>query len=385
VSVTGEDPDDPARLRLHFEIVDTGIGLTAAQQGKLFNAFTQADSSTSRKYGGTGLGLSICKRLCELMGGEIGVRSTPGAGSTFWFDLPFKVDEGPLTPAHDLTRARVLLVGYGGREGDILAGYLRRGGVAAVGRALTTFTAAPSFADALGDLGGLPDLVLVNAKPGLHVVRASIAALSALDGMAGRPVVSTLGAGELDRENMVLQGALTCPLRLTRVWHMVAVALGQAAIGDDALAAEGEPVVYAPPDIATAHAHRAAILVAEDNETNQIVIRRILGRLGFAHDVAANGEEALALYRQYPYGLVLTDFHMPKMDGFELTGAIRQREAEAGSESAAPIPIVALTADALPQTEQQCLDAGMNGYLRKPIEMAKLEAVLNRFLEQALP
>ena len=231
----------------------------------------------------------------------------------------------------------MLLIGYGRREGDILAGYLRRGGVTAVDRALTTFSAAPSFADALADLGGPPDLVLVNAKPGLHVVRASIAEFSALDGMAGRPVVltayhaavSTLGANELDRENMVLQGALTCPVRLTRVWHMVAVALGQAEIGDDAIAEESEHIVYTPPDIATAHAHKAAILVAEDNETNQIVIRRILNRLGFAHDVAANGEEALALYRQYPYGLVLTDFHMPKMDGFELTGAIRQMEAEA--------------------------------------------------------
>ena len=288
VSVVGPDADDPDAVMVHFEIVDTGIGLTVEQQGKLFNAFTQADSSTSRKYGGTGLGLSICKRLCELMRGDIGVRSTSGEGSTFWFDLPFKVDKGPVEPEHDLTAAKVLLMGYGSREAEIVSRYLERGGVSAVGRALTAFSGSPSVEDALASVRGVPDLVLVNAKPGLHVIRSSIAALSGLEGMAGRPVVltashaavSTLGANELDRENMVLQGALTCPMRLKRVWHMVAVALGKAEIGDDAITDEGAQVVYEPPDMATAHAHNAAILVAEDNETNQIVIDRSSGVSG---------------------------------------------------------------------------------------------------------
>ncbi len=391
MTVVGGDPNGSGEVRIRFEIVDTGIGLSIDQQGKLFSAFTQADSSTSRKYGGTGLGLSICKRLCELMGGEIGVVSAPGDGSTFWFELPLKVDEPAMTPDHDISPARVLLMGYGSREGEILCRYFRSGGLAGVETALTAFSDTPSFEDALARLGGPPDLVLVNAKPGLHVIRSYVARLSAMDGLSGLPVVltayhaavSTLGANELDRENMMLQGALTCPVRLRRVWHMAAVALGKAEIGDDAISDEIEQVVYVPPDMATAHEHRAAILVAEDNETNQIVIRRILSRLGFAHDIAANGEEALVLYGQHPYGMVLTDFHMPKMDGFELTTAIRTSEAEHSVEQA--IPIVALTADALPQTEQQCLDAGMNGYLRKPIEMAKLEAVLFSHLEHALP
>lgn len=391
VSVVGGENYDPDALMVRFEIVDTGIGLTVEQQSRLFNAFTQANSSTSRKYGGTGLGLSICKRLCELMRGYIGVCSALGEGSNFWFELPFKVEEGPFEPEHDLTAAKVLLIGYSSREGEIISRYLERGGVSAVSCALTAFSKMPPVEGAMATLGGAPDLVLVNAKPGLHVVRSPIAALSGLEGMVGRPVVltayhaavSTLGANELDRENMVLQGALTCPIRLKRIWHMVAVALGKAEIGNEAITEEGSQAVYEPPDMGTAHAHNAAILVAEDNETNQIVIRRILSRLGFAHDIAKNGEEAIALYRQYPYGLILTDFHMPKMDGFELTSVIRKMEDMRAVGR--PIPIVALTADALPKTEQQCLDAGMNGYLRKPIEMAKLEAILNRYLKHALP
>lgn len=378
-------------VRIRFEIVDTGIGLTEEQQGKLFNAFTQADASTSRKYGGTGLGLSICKRLCELMQGEIDVESTPGKGSTFWFELPFKVDGAPIGPEHDLSDARALLVGYGTREGEIFSRYLERGGVTKIAVARTAFSAQPALKGALARLGATPDLVFVNAKPGLHVIRSTIAELRDTEGMATRPVVltayhaaaSTLGANDLNREGMTMQGALTCPVRLKRVWHMVAVALGKADIGDDAISNEADHVVYEPPDMATAHTHKAAILVAEDNETNQIVIRRILNRMGFAHDIAENGEAALVLYEQHPYGLLLTDFHMPKMDGFELTAAIRAAEADRGIMKA--LPIVALTADALPQTEQQCLDAGMNGYLRKPIEMAKLEAVLIGHLEHALP
>jgi CheY-like chemotaxis protein/HPt (histidine-containing phosphotransfer) domain-containing protein len=181
---------------------------------------------------------------------------------------------------------------------------------------------------------------------------------------------------------MTLQGALTCPVHLKKVWHMVAVALGKAEIGDFGVGDDAEVITYIAPDLETAHAHEAAILVAEDNETNQIVIRRILSRLGFAHEIANNGVEALALYHQRRYGMLLTDFHMPEMDGFELTAAVR--EAERASGDGTRIPIVALTADALPGTEQECLDAGMDGYLRKPIEMPRLTQVLETYLASAL-
>jgi PAS domain S-box-containing protein len=386
-----QDQDDAKLLRVRVEINDTGIGLTAEQKGKLFQAFAQADSSTSRKFGGTGLGLSICRRLCEMMGGEIDVESEPGTGSTFWFELPFIADGEALVPDHDLSSARVLLVGYGAREGEILTGYLSRGGVAATASTMTAYSDEPSLEAALETLDGPPDLVFVNGKPGVQIYREPIAELAKLDTVRNRPMVitayqnavSTLNARDLGGFEMTLQGALTCPIHLQRVWRMVAVALGKAEIGDFGFGEEVQVTTYIAPDIPTAHEHRAVILVAEDNETNQIVIRRILSRLGFAHETADDGAKALELYARHPYGMLLTDFHMPEMDGFELTAAVREAEQAAGDGSR--IPIIALTADALPGTEQECLDAGMDGYLRKPIEMPRLVQVLESYLAHALP
>ena len=175
---------------------------------------------------------------------------------------------------------------------------------------------------------------------------------------------------------------MTAPQRVERLWHLVAVALGKTNLGHDGSVADSTVVVFTPPSLEEARQANAVILVAEDNETNQIVIRRILTRLGYAFEIAVDGAAALALYEDRSFGMLLTDFHMPEMDGFELTAAFRGREAE--SADGARLPIIALTADALPDTEQQCLDAGMDGYLRKPIEMAQLEAALEASLPQAL-
>ena len=391
VIMVAGDASGTEPVRVRFEVTDTGIGLTEEQVGKLFQAFSQADSSTSRKFGGTGLGLSICKRLCEMMQGDIDVISAPGSGSTFWFELPFTPDAPAPRPDHDLAGARALLVGYGTREGEILTRYLTQGGVSAIAQAMTAYGSQPVINEALVALGGPPDLVFVNGKPGLQVYKNSIAELAETEEGRDRPVVLTayqnavsiLNARDLGGYRMTLQGALTCPVRLRRVWHMVAVALGKAEIGDFAAGEDVEIITYQPPDLETARAHNAVILVAEDNETNQIVIRRILARLGFAHEMANNGAEAMRLYAQNSYGMLLTDFHMPEMDGFELTAAIREAERLAGGE--ARLPIIALTADALPETEQECLDAGMDGYLRKPIEMARLTQVLEFHMAHALP
>ena len=378
-------------VRVRIEVTDTGIGLTDEQKGKLFQAFAQADTSTSRKFGGTGLGLSICKRLCEMMGGEIGVDTVPEEGSTFWFELPFDVvEEAGHAPSEDISEAAVLLVGYATREASILQRYLRHGGVRKIGEAFAALTATPSLEDALEQLGGAPSLILMNGKPGLHGIGVELDALAQQMETRGAPIVisaphtlaSTLGATSLARDQLKLLSTITAPQRVERLWHLAAVALGKAELGRDGSAQDAAVVVFTPPSIEEARLANAVILVAEDNETNRIVIRRVLARLGFAFEIAEDGAAALELYQDRAFGMLLTDFHMPEMDGFELTAAIRRQEADAAE--GARLPIIALTADALPDTEQQCLDAGMDGYLRKPIEMVRLEAALETHLPQAL-
>ena len=363
--------------QVRFEVRDTGIGLTAGQQRGLFEPFVQADASTARKFGGTGLGLSICKRLCELMGGAIGVSSEPGRGSIFWFELPLPaLEPAPPGSAHAISAARILLIGLPQSQADIADLYLRAGGVGRIDIAPTLAAARP-FA-AAGDY----DLTVVDARcpdhPGLRVP-ATLNGPNAYALLAPRTLVSTLNAA--DRASFKM--TLTYPLTRSSLWRAAAAALGLV----DPAATEGEfreDLAYVAPDSETARAANAVVLVAEDNRTNQIVIRQMLDRMGFVCDIVEDGVAALDLYRgeRARYGILLTDFHMPEMNGFELTGHIRTHETIDGG---ARLPIIALTADALTGVAQQCIDAGMDEYLTKPIDSRKLGDLLERYMPQALP
>jgi signal transduction histidine kinase/CheY-like chemotaxis protein/HPt (histidine-containing phosphotransfer) domain-containing protein len=363
---------------LRFEVIDSGIGLTEEQQAKLFQPFQQADTSTARKYGGTGLGLSICHRLCELMGGRIGANSQPGQGSTFWFELPLPAGAGAEAPKpkHDISGCRALLVGLPTIQAQLAIQYLRAAGITNLEQAASIAEATARVAQ--GDL----DLVVADARaPGggaLSLPSTAKDSSTRFALVAPRSLVSTLDTAA--RAHFTV--ALTYPLSRHGLWRAAAMALGLAA-GDDAESAFREDMAWAAPPLETARANNALILVAEDNLTNQVVVRQMLGRMGFACEIADNGAAALALYQNNSgYGLLLTDFHMPEMDGFELTAALRSAEA---AEERPRLPIVALTADALTGTEQQCLDAGMDGYLTKPINSRALGAMLAQWLPQALP
>ena len=357
---------------LHFAVRDSGIGLTPEQMQRLFRPFEQADTSTARKYGGTGLGLSICQRLCELMGGRIGVDSTAGQGSTFWFALPLPAAAGAAPETPDLSALRVLLVGLPAVQQDAAQRHLAALPAAAVETAPTVAAARTTAA------GRQYDLVLVDARcPDGALDAPPALGIDATYGLlAPRGLVSTIDAAA--RAHFAL--ALTYPLNAAGLRRAAGLALGLIA-PDSSAAAFREDMAFLPPEIETARAANAVILVAEDNATNRLVIGQLLSRMGYACEIAEDGAAALALYEQNAYGLLLTDFHMPEMDGFELTARIRAAEADGRPR----LPIIALTADALTGTEQLCLDAGMDGYLTKPVNSRALAAALQAWLPQALP
>jgi len=356
--------------KLRFEVIDTGIGLSEEQKGRMFQAFQQADTSTARRYGGTGLGLSICRRLVELMGGSVGVESTLGAGSTFWAALPFPaVMHEAERPDPKIDDARVVALGFADTQRRALERQLRWAGIAARFEALDAEVEP-----------GAADLALIAAEAdretALFRVRMLAESGIKIALVAPRGLASTLS--EADR--LGLLAAMTVPIRRRRLWRVIAASLGRADLEDASLPGSADATGFAPPPIEEARAAGVLILVAEDNETNRIVISRLLSQRGYAHELAEDGREALTrIEAGGNYGLLLTDFHMPEMDGFELTRAIRRREADGGGR----LPIVALTADALAGTEQQCLDAGMDAYLTKPIDSARLAETLARFLPEA--
>ncbi len=357
--------DDAGRW-LRFEVTDTGIGLSPEARGKLFQAFVQADTSTSRKYGGTGLGLSICRTLCELMGGRIGVDSTPGVGSTFWVELPLDPDaaEPPRYPS-DLSNASVCLVGLSDVVYALAERSLRATGVVRIARAPEV--AAAGDADLLVVDCRSPDL----AVGGLGRHRGAVALVGR------RSELGALPAGVRTAASV----QLTLPLSSRMLWRAVAVAIGLEA-ADAVEADQREDLSFAPPEIEAARAAGALILVAEDNETNQAVIRQLLSRMGMACEMADNGRVALSMLETADsgYGLLLTDFNMPEMDGCDLARAVRRLEEGTGLR----LPIVALTADAMSGAEQACREAGMDGYLTKPIDSRKLGATLLERLPQAM-
>lgn len=348
---------------LRVEVSDTGIGLTAEQAGLLFQPFMQADQSTARKFGGTGLGLSICRRLCELMGGRIGVESRPGEGSTFWFELPMRAVEPMVpAPAFDLSGARVVLAGIDPSEAEVAARYLQAGGVTdIVLRGEAGRDPAPGDLVISGLFSAPEDAERLRRPDGILVFYGAREQLFAL------PPAVRKRAGLL----------LAMPLTRPKLWRAVAVALGLEP--PDAGETDDRPdLAFAPPPVEEARAKNALVLVAEDNQTNQTVIRKMLARMGYAVEIVPDGKAALEALKQGGHGLLLSDINMPEMDGFELARAIREQE------TGRRLPIVALTADAMSETETECRAAGMNGCLTKPIDSRALGAALAEHLPQAL-
>jgi CheY-like chemotaxis protein/HPt (histidine-containing phosphotransfer) domain-containing protein len=368
------------RATLRFEVTDTGIGLSPEQQARLFQPFSQAESSTTRRFGGTGLGLSICRRLTGMMGGEIAVTSAEGQGATFWFQIPLGIDaEMAAKPWLDLAGASILVV-----EGQPVA----RSGMADILRRLGATVAEAGGADEamalLGD-GLVPDVALVDERSGLIQLAGPLTEL-----IAPRYV---LPMGFQDHETLVAWGearslgtVLLKPVRAKVLARMVAMLLGRTPPDGDAESLSARPKSRAAPTVREALRDGRLVLVAEDNRTNRLVLGKQLTRLGYAYEMAENGELAWTAWRTKPYGLLLTDCFMPVLDGYGLAARIRAAESlgeslgESGGERR--LPIVALTANALQGEAEKCMAAGMDGYLRKPVALDDLAATLARWLPE---
>ena len=352
--------------RLHLEVSDTGIGIPADRIDRLFRTFSQIDSSTTRHYGGTGLGLSIVKRLAELMGGEVGVRSEPGQGSTFWASIG--LDALPEQPAFTPVGGgkRILLVDDIAESRSSLTLKLGFFG-------FETLTAA-SVDEALQLLaaGEVVDLVLADE---LMPVRGGLDLLQALRAdprFAKLPfVLLSLFGSEHEVANWPQRpdaiGAK--PIRAAKL----AILLGSVLRGEaPRLTADPEQ----PRVVPTYRGRR--ILLVEDNPVNQRVAQRALQKLSAEVTLANNGAEALERLAEGRFDAVLMDCQMPVMDGFAATRAIRALELSKGG--GAHLPIIALTANVMSEDRERCLAAGMDAYLGKPLEPTQLGHCLDRYL-----
>jgi PAS domain S-box-containing protein len=374
VSVTRAEE---AVSHVRFAVRDTGIGMSSAAREKLFQPFVQADVSTTRKFGGTGLGLSIVQRLVELMGGEIGVESEEGSGSTFWFCLPMQrvARETPSLPHAQIAGCRVLVVDDNETNRHVLAMHLSAAGydvsLASSGReALVTMRLALAmtrpFDVVLTDFH-MPDMdgaalgEAINSDP--QLARSRVVLLTSID-----------RRGDIERfASLGFAGYLTKPIRVKELCGCLGRVITREA---HEWQERTYPVVTASSaSLGTAtKPFSGKVLLVEDNVVNQKVAQRFLQRVGCQVTVAENGAECLNIWQQEKFAIILMDIQMPVMDGYTATRQIRDLEAPGQR-----IPIVALTADAMTGQLERCLQTGMDALLTKPLDPAQLHQTLERF------
>ena len=355
--------DSAQRPTVRFEVTDTGIGLSPEQQQRLFLPFSQADNSHMRHFGGTGLGLSICHRLTDLMEGQIGVVSAAGAGSTFWVELPLAVDPDPHSAGGELDGLTLLVIDDLPESRANLAALLR-----SEGAYLLEASDAVAAKELLTEEEKI-DLALVDLDAELaELLPALLARLPAHAILVTLPAPRE--AAELWCTQQGLAPPLLRPLRKKTLLRAVAAALGRPA----PVEATPEPVPAAPAGFA----QEAAILVAEDNAINRLVLGKQLRQLGYPCDMAEHGEAAWALLQEKPYRLLLTDCIMPVLDGYDLARRIRRQEARHEVPWGSPLPIVALTANVMEGEQDKCRLAGMDHYVSKPLTLERLSALLQK-------
>jgi CheY-like chemotaxis protein/HPt (histidine-containing phosphotransfer) domain-containing protein len=371
VSVLDENAE---RVALRFDVIDMGIGIAISDQERLFRAFAQADSSTTRKFGGTGLGLAICRQLVELMGGRLGLVSAPGEGSTFWFELSLRrAEQTQSSDAVDDLRSleglRALVVDDNATNRTILRQQLLSWGVTPV--EATDAYEALQLAAAAASAGNSFDIGVIDLNmPGMDGIELAGAfkAEPATSGMSLFLLSSSgerLGAAESHLRGFA--GSLTKPVRPSELFDCLITGLQEGA----ALPPPAEPM---------AEQHENAegmgvILLVEDNKMNQLVGTKLLAKLGYQFAIANHGGEAVSAIEGGSFDAILMDCQMPEMDGYEATAEIRRIEG-----TARHTPIIAMTAAAMEGDREICLAAGMDDYITKPVRLEALAAMLERWV-----
>ena len=378
ISVDVIEQDDKA-AKLHFAVRDTGLGMTTEQQGKLFKSFSQADTSTTRKYGGTGLGLAISKKLTEMMGGEIWVESEDGVGSTFHFTAQLGKQQGKASKrrsaATDLGALRVLVVDDNASAREIFSSMLASFGLS-VDQADTGQTALTRLEEANKDPY---KLVLMDWKmPGMDGIETTRAIQSdnQLTEVPTVIMVTAYGREEASQAatDVNISGFLTKPATHSTLLDTIMLAMGHEVASETRAGNRQDET-----NSAIVKLRGARVLLVEDNEINQELALELLSSNGISVEVANDGQEALDLLEKEDFDGVLMDCQMPVMDGYEATHKIREQERFK------ELPILAMTANAMAGDREKVLEAGMNDHIAKPINVREMFNVMAKWITPSEP
>jgi len=379
--------DSPGRALVRCEVTDTGIGIPPEAMARIFQEFTQADGSTTRKYGGTGLGLTISRQLVGMMQGRIGVTSEQGRGSTFWIETPF--DKQPpaaahASPARPLSPGRTLVVDDNATQLGLLVEQLRHWQIP-VDSATDASRALQALQQASRDGQPYALAIVDHEMSGIDGLTLAQTIKSDPQFADLRLILLTNLLHRLDPTVMRATGIAAClvkPIRQARLRECLVDVSGPSG----AVSAGPEPGDQAESShYFSVRPKDVRVLIAEDNAVNQRVALKQLAKLGFAADAVANGLEVLSALQRVPYNIIIMDCQMPEMDGYEVTRRIRGSGRDSYIHLRSAPYIVALTANALPGDRERCFEAGMNDYLTKPLRLADLEGVLQRALLQIGP
>ena len=367
---------------LNFTVIDTGIGISLQDQNKLFQAFSQVDASITRQYGGTGLGLAICQQLVSLMGGKIGVKSQLGKGSQFWFELPFMKQIQPSSQILELdilTNKRLLVIDDNGTNRRIIYHQATHWGMR-VDEAACANTGLAALQKAATENHPY-DIVLIDMQmpviDGL-TLGSQIKANSAISNI---PLVLLTSSNQKDESKKAINigfiSYLVKPIKPSRLLDTIMDILGNQAKLDNFQSSkiEKSSITMLDEKIPDSTKSKLKLLVAEDNPVNQKVILKQLHSLGYKADIVANGQEVLEMLDNIAYDLILMDCQMPILDGLKTTKVIRSRPISSFVNHRQPI-VIAITANAMKEDQQSCLDAGMDDYFSKPITKDKLATLL---------